>query len=65
METHLTQCQLAKFLDTSERTLERWRIEGTGQAFVKAGRKVLYRQDDIEEWLLRSRRTSTSDQLEV
>jgi hypothetical protein len=58
----LTQERLAEKLgDTSERTLERWRVEGTGPPFVKAGRKVLYRPEDVEQWLLASRRHSTSE----
>ena len=59
-EELLTQKRLAERLDQSERTLERWRVEGTGPAFVKAGRKVLYYPQDVEDWLLATRRLSTS-----
>ncbi len=48
-------------LSISERTLERWRIEGTGPVYIKAGRRVLYRRDDIEQWLAAGARSSTSD----
>lgn len=64
MDTYFNQHRLSEFLDTSERTLERWRVEGTGPAYVKAGRKVLYRRQDVEEWLARSRRISTSQKVE-
>ena len=57
----LTQQRLSDLIDVSERTLERWRVEGTGPAFVKAGRKVLYRTVDVDAWLLVNQRTSTSD----
>ena len=60
----LTQQRLSEHIDVSERTLERWRVEGTGPAFVKAGRKVLYRPDDVDDWLAASRRKSTSDKVE-
>lgn len=60
LEELLTQKRLAKKLNQSERTLERWRVEGTGPAFVKAGRKVLYLPQDVEDWLLDTRRHSTS-----
>jgi Helix-turn-helix domain len=49
--TYLTQKQLADFLSISERSLERQRSEGAGPRFHKAGRRVLYRWDDVEEWL--------------
>ena len=57
----LTQKRLSQLIDVSERTLERWRVEGSGPPFVKAGRKCLYRVEDIDGWLLASRRSSTSD----
>ena len=60
----LTQKRLADLIDVSERTLERWRVEGSGPAFVKAGRKVLYLPDDVNDWLAASRRKSTSEQVE-
>ena len=47
----LTQRALADRLEISERTLERMRTEGTGPRFAKAGRRVLYRLADVEEWL--------------
>ena len=61
LEELLTQKRLAERLNQSERTLERWRVEGTGPVYVKAGRKVLYIQQDVEDWLLATRRQSTSD----
>ncbi len=60
----LTQQRLSDLIDVSERSLERWRVEGTGPAFVKAGRKVLYRAVDVDDWLAASRRKSTSEQFE-
>ena len=60
----LTQQRLSDLINVSERSLERWRVEGTGPAFVKAGRKVLYRVVDVDEWLAASRRKSTSEQVE-
>jgi len=57
----LTQKRLSDLLDVSESSLERWRVEGTGPAFVKAGRKVLYLPDDVDDWLSKHRRASTSE----
>ena len=56
----LTQKRLSELIDVSERTLERWRVEGSGPVFCRAGRKVLYRQQDIDDWLEATRRQSTS-----
>jgi excisionase family DNA binding protein len=47
----LTQKQLAELIKVSERTLERWRVEGRGPKFVAMGpRRRLYRVSDVEEW---------------
>jgi len=37
----LTQAETAKLLRVSERTLERWRLEGGAIPFVKLGKRVL------------------------
>jgi predicted DNA-binding transcriptional regulator AlpA len=35
----------------SLRTLRRWRQEGRGPAYVKVGRKVMYRPSDVQAWI--------------
>ena len=60
-DTFLTQSETAKLLHLSERTLERRRVEGTGPKFIKAGRRVLYRQSEIENWTNQRTFTSTSE----
>ncbi|MCX8520556.1 MAG: DNA-binding protein [Rhodoferax sp.] len=45
---HLTPRQLAARRHLSEKTLERWRHEGTGPAFLKVGGRVLYPLQHIE-----------------
>jgi predicted DNA-binding transcriptional regulator AlpA len=59
--TLLSQCEAAQLLCLSERTLERWRVSGTGPAFVKLGRRVAYRQADLVEWIDARIRHSTSE----
>ena len=44
----------------SPRTLSNWRWAGTGPAFVKAGGKILYRLEAIEEWERKRTVSSTS-----
>ena len=46
----LTPDETAKLLRTSVRSLERRRVEGNGPKFVKLGRRVLYRPDDVDDW---------------
>jgi excisionase family DNA binding protein len=53
----LTQHQLADELQVSVRTLERWRQEGTGPAFIQVGRSPRYRRADVDAWLEQQRRT--------
>lgn len=46
----ITQEQLASRWHLSPRTLEQWRWLGKGPKFLKIGARVLYREEDIEEW---------------
>lgn len=51
-----TPTEAAEFLRTKERTLERWRHDGGGPAFIKIGRRVVYRLEDLDSWVARQRR---------
>ena len=57
----LTQPQAAELTRLSGRTLERHRLAGTGPKFVRLGRRVLYRRDDLEQWLIECTYRSTSE----
>ena len=57
----MTQPQLANLLLVSERKLERDRHDGTGVAFIKVGRRVLYRREDVTAYLKANRYASTSE----
>ena len=52
---YLTVGEAAEYLRISPKTLERWRVDGSGPQFFKAGpglrSRVLYRQSDLENWL--------------
>ena len=52
---HLTQLELARRWAISPRTLERWRSTGRGPNFLRLGRRVVYRLEDIEAFELASR----------
>ncbi len=45
----------------NHRTLQAWRVRGSGPNFLKIGRSVYYRRKDIDAWLDSKIRRSTSD----
>jgi len=63
MATHdyLKPDQLSELINVAKSTLARWRVEGNGPPFMKAGRAVLYAANDVHEWLAKSARQSTSE----
>ena len=48
--TKITQDQLARRWHISPRTLEQWRWLGKGRRFLKIGARVLYRDEDVEDY---------------
>lgn len=52
---------LAKKLEVSPRTLEGWRINGCGPAYVKMGKRVLYRKSAILRWLNERTKSHTGE----
>ena len=57
----IDQTQLAEWLGKSEAWAERSRWDGSGPPFVKIGRSVMYRVEDVEAWLESNLRTCSSD----
>ncbi len=52
----------ARYLSVSPRTLRNWRTRGGGPEFVKVSKRCIrYRIRDLDEWIGRRRRKSTSD----
>ena len=64
-KTYLNSQDAADLLQLSVRTLERMRVDGSGPRFLKAGRgqrsRVLYRREDVIEWLEAQAYHSTSE----
>ena len=56
-----TPDETATFLRVGRSTLAKMRLSGKGPSYVKAGRSVTYRREDVETWLEGQRRRSTSD----
>lgn len=52
-DSYLTPDQLAAYLDGAVTigTLRNWRSDGRGPAFIRIGRDVRYRIDDVDAWL--------------
>lgn len=59
--TYLTTKEAAAYIRLSPRTLEGFRCRGGGPLYILAGRRCLYRKEDLDEWALANRRRSTSD----
>jgi hypothetical protein len=57
-----TPAEVAKALHTTTGSLAQMRYRGDGPKFVRAGRKrVLYRWDDVEQWIAESLHARTDD----
>ena len=53
------------YLDIPQSTLEKMRMTGRGPSFVKDGRLVIYRKQDLDAWLERRLRQSTVDAVTI
>lgn len=51
----------ARALGLAEGTLAKLRLTGRGPVYVKLGRRVAYRPEDIDRWIAANLRRSTSD----
>jgi hypothetical protein len=57
-ERHLTQLDLARRWRLSTRTLERWRWLRYGPAYLRLGKVVVYRLEDVEAFEAAQRRVA-------
>jgi hypothetical protein len=58
---HLNQIELSRRWRISARTLERWRWQRQGPAYLKIGGRVAYRLQDIEAFEAKQVRGRTAD----
>jgi hypothetical protein len=58
---YMTCVQAAQLLSLSPRTLEKFRVQGSGPVFRKFGRRVIYSRRDLEYWAQSRQCVSTSD----
>jgi hypothetical protein len=61
MINYLNRVKAAKYLGLSERTLDRLRVSGGGPTYWKAGARVMYDQRDLDDWVGKHKRQSTSE----
>ena len=57
----LTVGEAATYLGLAVSTLNKWRCHGGGPVFIKLGRAVRYRQEDLDQFVMDSRAKSTCD----
>ena len=60
LSTNLKPKAAAAYIGWSESRLAKSRVWGDGPAFIKLSRSVIYRLQDLDDWMLANRRTSTS-----
>lgn len=51
MHITLTSDEVAQWLKIPPATLRFWRYRGTGPRYWYAGRRVVYSQADVEQWI--------------
>jgi len=61
MERLLNTREAATLLGVQPKTLHQKRSSGGGPAFIRVGGAIRYHPRDLEEYVRRRRRTSTSD----
>jgi hypothetical protein len=63
-ETHLLPlsdtARVAAHIGMAPITLRKWRLNGIGPAWIRCGRAVRYRREDVERWLAARTVTSTA-----
>ncbi|MGE5567229.1 MAG: helix-turn-helix transcriptional regulator [Parcubacteria group bacterium] len=57
----LRTSEAGRFLGLSGRTLEKHRTYGTGPTYRKIGGRVVYSINDLQHWVDRGAKSSTSD----
>jgi len=56
----LNEAQAADHLNVSNRTMQCWRLQGRGPVFVKLGKAVRYRPEDLDAYVASALAQSTT-----
>jgi predicted DNA-binding transcriptional regulator AlpA len=57
----ITTAQAATIVRLSPNTLDKMRVTGRGPKYLKVGRRVFYRPEDLDAWLNSNAHSSTSE----
>jgi len=49
-ETHFTTEELAERYDMHPKSVANWRLQGAGPKYVKVGKRIFYKPEDVEMW---------------
>ncbi len=63
VETVTKRIEVAEYLGLATSTLNKWRCHGGGPVFVKLGRAVRYRREDLDAFVVSRSLKSTSEKL--
>lgn len=58
---YFTEIEAADYARISVRTLQRHRVEGSGARFCRAGKRILYRPEDLDTWIAGQTFASTGE----
>lgn len=61
----MTVKEVTEWCRISRATLMRWLRTGRGPAYVRLGRRILFRRDDVERWLVRHAMLTDDDIVEL
>jgi hypothetical protein len=56
----MTERQASDYLSINIRTLQNWRLRGSGPAFLKLGRSVRYDRAILDAWMVARVRSNTT-----
>lgn len=65
MDNYLTLEEVAERMRTPEGTLRFWRHKGIGPKSAKLGRRVVYRETDVDAWIAAQFDKAVGDDLEA
>lgn len=55
---------VAEYLGVKRKTVQNWRLVGGGPKFIRVGRSIRYRFEDIQAWLALREASSTSEYID-
>jgi excisionase family DNA binding protein len=58
---YMTAAEAAEYLRSSKSTLAKRRLTGDGPRYLRIGRAIRYARSELDEWIARSARRSTSE----